>query len=311
MLETTQQFASGGWGPDERFVEAGKGKLGNSLTMTHNHFETPCGAYAHLKLARYLLCFTGEARYGDGLERVLYNTVLGAKAPKGDGHFFYYSGYHAFARKDYHRDKWPCCAGTLPQVVADYLISSYFQSAEGLYVNLFVPSEVRWEVQGTPVKLIQTTSYPETDSTELRLELAAPVEFTLHVRIPGWLQSPAQIAVNGTSTLVPAEPRTFAALRRRWQNNDTIQVTLPFSFRAEAIDDQHPDTVALMRGPLMLVALEPTLRLPRGSGGSPALLKPTPHKPQSFELSAPPEPVRFVPFYVVDDEIYTTYVVQT
>jgi len=76
MIEETQSYASGGWAPNEEFVVPNKGLLGESLTKTHAHVETPCGAYAHFKLARYLLRFTGEARYGDGLERVLYNTIL-------------------------------------------------------------------------------------------------------------------------------------------------------------------------------------------------------------------------------------------
>ena len=249
MIETTQQFASGGWGPNEEFVEPHKGKLGESLTGTHNHFETPCGSYAHLKLARYLLRFTGEARYGDGLERVLYNTVLGVLPPSGDGHFFYYSDYHPTTQKRYYGEKWPCCSGTLPQVVADYAISAYFRSADGIYVNLFVPSEVSWKIDGQPVRLIQTTKYPEAESTELRMELAAPAEFTISLRIPGWLQSPAQITVNGKDASVAAEPRTFATIRRVWRNNDTVQLTLPFSLRQEPIDGHRPNTVGPAAGP--------------------------------------------------------------
>src|SRR5207237_5424888 len=64
-----QRYASGGFGPDEQFVEPRAGALNESLARTKDHFETPCGSYAGLKLARYLLRFTGEARYGDGLER--------------------------------------------------------------------------------------------------------------------------------------------------------------------------------------------------------------------------------------------------
>lgn len=314
MLETTQQFASGGWGPNERFVPPGEGKLGSSLTTTHSHFETPCGAYAHMKLARYLLRFTGEARYGDGLERVLYNTVLGAKDPKGDDYFFYYSDYHPATQKGYHPDKWPCCAGTLPQAVADYVISSYFRSEDGILVNLFVPSEVRWQIHGLPVRLIQTTAYPEPDSTELRLELPAAAEFTLSLRIPGWLKSPAEIAVNGETQSVPAEPRTFATLRRRWQNHDSIQLRLPFPFRTERIDDQHPNIAAVMHGPLMLVALDPTLEISRDSITSRGGFQPTRGPTgggQSFEVQGRAERIRFVPFYAVQDETYTTYVVET
>jgi uncharacterized protein len=308
MIERTQQFASGGWGPNEAFVEPDKGLLGKSLTETHAHFETPCGAYAHFKLARYLLRFTGEARYADGLERVLYNTVLGAKDPQGDGYFFYYSDYHPAVQKRYFEDKWPCCSGTLPQAVADYLISSYFWSDKGLYVALFVPSEVRWNVRGVPAKLVQNTSYPESDSTEMRLELSAPADFAVFIRIPGWLRSPALIEINGRSASVAAEPGTFAALERRWQNHDTIQVKLPFSFRALAVDEQHPHTIALMRGPLALVALDPQLKLPEKALTSPEGLKQPSYTGQSFELQTPLEKVRFVPFYAIKDETYTSYV---
>jgi hypothetical protein len=310
MLEKTQSYASGGWAPNEEFVVPGKGLMGDSLTKTHSHFETPCGAYAHLKLARYLLRFTGKARYGDGLERVLYNTILGVLDPKGDGHVFYYSDYHASTQKGYLPEKWPCCSGTTPQVVADYVISTYLGGEDGIYVNLFTPSEVNWKVQGAPAKLVQTTTYPESDSTELRVEVAAPSEFTLYVRIPGWLQSPAQIAVNGKGISVAAEPGTFAAIRRRWQTNDTLQVRLPFSFRLEPIDEQHPDTVALMWGPLMLVALDQPLELPEKSI-SPQGLRSTPYAPLTFEAPRPTGKLRFVPFYRVRDEVYTTYLHRT
>ncbi len=309
MIAKTQSYASGGWAPNEQFVTPHKGLLGESLATTHAHFETPCGAYAHLKLTRYLLRFTGEARYGDSLERVLYNTILGIKDPQGDGHVFYYSDYHAAAQKSYHRDKWPCCSGTTPQVVADYAISTYFHSTDGIYVNLFTPSEVRWNVQGTPAKLTQRTSYPESDSTQLHVEVAAPSEFTIYVRVPGWLKSPAQFAVNGKPASVDAQPGSFAAIRRRWQTNDAIEVQFPFTLRWEPIDEEHPKTVALMWGPLMLVALDSPLAVARKSVSLPSgALRPSTQSPTTFEIPRTAEKLRFVPFYKVQDETYTTYV---
>jgi uncharacterized protein len=76
---TAQSFPTGGWGPDEKLVSPHSGELYGSLTSTHNTFETPCGSYAHFKLTRYLLRVTRDALYGDSMERVMYNTVLGAK----------------------------------------------------------------------------------------------------------------------------------------------------------------------------------------------------------------------------------------
>src|SRR5215468_1136532 len=143
MLLTTQSFATGGWGPDEAFGEPGTGQLGNSLNHSHASFETPCGSYGHFKITRYLLRVTKDSRYGDSMERVLYNTILGAWPVQADGTSFYYSDYANTGKKVWYRDKWPCCSGTFPQLAADYHISTYLRSSDGVYVNLFTPSSVK------------------------------------------------------------------------------------------------------------------------------------------------------------------------
>ena len=94
------------------------------------------------------------------MERVLYNTILGAKPILPDGTSFYYSDYDAGARKVYHPDKWPCCSGTLPQLAADYHVSIYLRSPAGVYVNLYVPSKLRWNTGGAVCGLTQQTKYP-------------------------------------------------------------------------------------------------------------------------------------------------------
>ena len=82
FLHTTQSFATGGWGPDEDFREPGSGEIGASVAKSHSSFETPCGSYAHFKITRYLARVTRDSRYGDSMERVLYNCILGAKPIK-------------------------------------------------------------------------------------------------------------------------------------------------------------------------------------------------------------------------------------
>jgi len=137
-----QSYATGGWGPDEELRVTGSADVFDSLTKTHSSFETPCGAYAHFKLTRYLLRVTRDPRYGDSMERVMYNTVLGSLPLQPDGRAFYYSDYNFQGRKVYHGDRWPCCSGTLPQVAADYRICAYFRDARGVYVNLYIPSRL-------------------------------------------------------------------------------------------------------------------------------------------------------------------------
>src|SRR5260370_15860566 len=74
-----QSFATGGWGPEEVLRATGSVDICDSLTKTHSGFETPCGSYAHFKLTRYLLRVTRDPRYGDSMERMMYNTILAAK----------------------------------------------------------------------------------------------------------------------------------------------------------------------------------------------------------------------------------------
>jgi DUF1680 family protein len=260
-----------------------------------------------MKLARYLLGFTGEARYGDGLERVLYNTMLAALDPDGDGGYFYYVSHKPLVRKCYYKMKWPCCSGTLVQGVADYVLNLYFHSAAALYVNMYAPSEVDWKVGRQPVRLIQNTKYPQDGSVELRVETAAPVNFTLNLRIPRWVSGSAKITINGKSSSIPAEPGSFAAIRRRWSNHDTVELTLPFGFRTEAIDNRHPDTVAVMRGPLMYVAVAPPSNIASLSLDLPHGLNRIAHAPDAFAYDLPSQSLSFRPYYALQNERYNSY----
>src|SRR5207247_2120867 len=78
-----QSYATGGWGPNEAFVEPGKGLLAASLGTTRSSFETPCGAYGQFKITRYLLRVTRDSRYGDSMEQVLYIPARDAAARLG------------------------------------------------------------------------------------------------------------------------------------------------------------------------------------------------------------------------------------
>ena len=306
MLEQTQEYASGAWAPKEAFVHPHSGELASSLETTHEHFETPCGYYAHSKLARYLLGLTGEARYGDGLERVLLNTILGAIDPTDDGEYFYYSDYHDHAKKGFYQRKWPCCAGTLVQSVADYPIDLYFAEGPGIAVNLYASSEVRWKAGNVPVKLTQRTAYPEGETVELTVDPQTPAEFAVALRIPGWLESAARISVNGKAADVKAERGTFARISRKWKRGDTIALTLPFSFRTVAIDDRNPDVVAVMRGPVMMSVMEPPAAL-AATGAALTGMQPVAGNPLHFECDAQSGKVRLKPFYQVTNEVYSTY----
>lgn len=309
MLEE-QTFSTGGWGPSESLLEPGKGKLGESLKTSAAGFETPCGAYGQFKLTRYLMRATGDSRFGDNMERVLYNTVLGSKPLQPDGRAFYYSDYQPNAQKAYFSLAWPCCAGTLPQIAADYHISIYLQRHDGLAVNLFVPSRVQWTHKGASCKLEQITEYPLAERILMRYSASSQVRQTIAVRIPAWAGHGSKLLINGQpQPAEPLTPGTFVALSRLWKPGDQIELTLDFPTRLQAVDEQHPQLASLLWGPLVLFAIsESSKPTPSLSFHRKDLLESHRVSPQEWATrSEDGSSVRLRPFFCIDEETYSTY----
>lgn len=307
MLVNTQSFATGGWGPDEAFGEPERGQLGDSLSSTHASFETPCGAYGHFKITRYLLRVTKNAKYGDSMERVLYNTILGAWPIQTDGTSFYYSDYATTGKKVWYGQKWPCCSGTFPQLAADYHISTYFRSADGVYVNLFTPSKLQWSQGNARHTLKQETKYPFDNKIAISITASKPAEYTIYVRIPGWAAPDPVVSVNGNRISDSVQPGTFASIRRPWKDGDRIEVELPMPLRLEAVDANHPSLVALLRGPFVLFALADSQ--PRFERSSLLAAKPMNNAMGDWLAnSAEGTPIVMRPFMNIDKENYSTYV---
>jgi DUF1680 family protein len=297
-----QSFATGGWGPNEAFCEPGSGALGDSLKTTHASFETPCGAYGHFKITRYLISITGDSRYGDSMEKVLYNTVLGAKPMQRDGFTFYYSDYNNDGSKVYYPEQWPCCSGTFPQITADYGISSYFHAPDGVCVNLFVPSRLTWSQGGSRVSLEQKTSYPYAGETSIRVQTSRPETFTVYLRVPEWAGRQTALSVNGRGAGQQLQPGRFYALNREWKDGDVIEYTIDRPLSLEPVDPQHQDIVALVFGPLALFAINsPQSRFTR------AQFLQAKQSGRNWRVNSATTPVSFRSFSDIRDEQYRLY----
>ncbi len=261
FLRRTQCYATGGFGPDERLMPP-DGSLGRSLELYAGHAEIPCGSWAAFKLSRYLLTFTGAARFGDWIETLLYNGIGAALPTEPDGRTYYYGDYRLSSGiKQYYWHEWPCCSGTYCQTVADYHNVVYFHDPGGLYVNLFVPSEVTWRQGGERVVARQETNYPEGASSTLSLMMERPVRFALALRVPGW-SSGLSVEINAARVELRAAPGEWARIEREWKPGDRVTVTIPMTLRTLPVDPQHPNRVAVLWGPVVLAQDEACCRRP-------------------------------------------------
>jgi DUF1680 family protein len=225
------------------------GSLGRALETRSDTCEASCCSWAAFKLARYLLRLTGEARYGDWIERLLYNGVGAALPIRERGEAFYYADYRlGGGMKVYNWDTFTCCSGTYIQNLAEYHNLVYFEDAEGLFVNLFLPSQVTWN----GVTITQETRYPDADTTTLSIATEGAKTFPLRFRVPSWARS-VSVQLNGVDVGLDARPGSWACLARTWSSSDRVEIRVPLTMRMEPVDEHHPNRVAVVRGPAVFV----------------------------------------------------------
>jgi hypothetical protein len=212
-----------------------------------------CNTYNMLKLTRALFAQEPNARYLDFYERGLYNHILASQDPARDM-FTYFMPLAPGHSKIYStsEDSFWCCVGTGMENHARYGDTLFSHSEDTLFVNLFIPARVRWREKG--VTLTQATAFPEANTTTLTVDVAAPVDFSLRVRHPGWAKGPLQVSINGApATPLSEGSGSYATLTRTWHPGDSVTFTLPLSLRVEPLPGDE-DTVALFYGPIALAA---------------------------------------------------------
>ncbi len=303
-----QSYATGGFGADEIFEKPGSGKLLASLTNSHNNFETPCCAFAFLKLSRYLFQVTRDGLYGDAMERILWNTMFGALPLQPDGHTFYYADNNNQAQRVYSAHLWPCCSGTFTQVAADYGINTWQLGPENersLWVNLYLPSTLRFKQDGTSVNVQQTGEYPQGEHVHLQVTAAKPVPFAIKLRIPAWCEG-ASVRVNGR--LLRSHGKDgFVSLDRTWRTGDHVDLHLPAKLRLEPFpadgSTAQTNLVALCWGPWVLMPLAPSPTVGEGD-----LLKAERIGPTEWRVRRASSDLYLRPFFAVGGGTYSTYI---
>lgn len=287
-----------------------------------------CCAYNMLKLTRHLYSWTGDPRYFDYYERVLLNHRIGTIRPDSGVTQYYLSltpgTWKTFNTED--QSFW-CCTGTGVEEYSKLNDSIYWHDGEGLYVNLYMPSELNWTEKGVRVR--QDTTFPEEASTSLVFTIERPVHMPLRLRIPSWVESGAVVKINGRASEVAGSPSGYLTIARTWRNGDRVELALPARLHVEAMPDD-ADMRAVLYGPLALAGdlgseglteeliigsnvprlkRAPAVDVPAFRNTSAAIeswIKPA-DKPLTFRTSGQPKDVTLAPLNAMFDRRYSVY----
>jgi hypothetical protein len=307
-------YATGGHGKDEYFGEPDK----LSDRVDGRTAET-CNVYNMLKFARTLFSLKPDARYAAFQERALFNHIL-SSIDDADGRTCYMVPVGRGVTREYQdmMESFTCCVGSGMESHALHGNGIYYESWDEFWVNLYTPSTVEWKKKG--VKLEVLTDLPEGESVKVRIATAKPAEFTLKLRRPSWAGEGFKVSVNGTDFPNAAgDPSDYVTINSKWNDGDTVTMTLPKTLRAEPVPD-NPHRMALMWGPLVLAGDLGPENPPGGRPDVPVLvsedflnpsawLKPVDGKPGCFRTQGVgrDRDVDFVPFYRLHRRAYAVY----
>lgn len=325
-------FATGGHGKDEYF-----GPPDQLSDRIDGRTAETCNVYNMIKMSRKLFALQPDIKYAEFHERALFNHILASMDPM-DGRTCYMVPVGRGVQHEYQNmfGGFTCCVGSGMESHALHGDGLYYESfdknsGEKLWVNIYAPSTARWESAG--VDLTMDTSFPEGDSATLKLKLKSPKQFTLALRRPSWAGDGFNVKVNGQPVKRLSGSGSYIELKRKWNDGDTVALTLPKTLRLEPLADNQRVT-AIMWGPLALAAdLGPERGRGRGgqSGGQssgqsdaqpisiPSLvaaarpltewIKAAPEKPGDFRTSGVgrEQDVELLPFYRLHRRTYSVY----
>jgi DUF1680 family protein len=220
--------------------------------LLHREGPETCNTYNMLRLTEGLFASEPSAAYADYYERALYNHILASINPTHPGYV-----YFTPIRPDHYRvysvpgEGFWCCVGTGMENPGKYGRFIYARARDGIYVNLFIASELKDSSRGLTLR--QDTTFPDEERTRLTLKLEQPQTFTLHLRQPGWVAAGAfTVNVNGTPVPVTTTPSSYVAVRREWKDGDQVEITMPMHTTVEGLPDGS-SWYAILHGPIVLV----------------------------------------------------------
>lgn len=257
----------------QMYITGGIGSMGEGEAFTFDYdlpndrmYNETCAAIALVMFAQRLQNIEKDARYADIVELALYNGVLSGIQLDGTK-YFYVNPLEVWPERSLkrhdmrdvkpERQGWFGCACCPPNILrtltglGQYI---YSKSETGIFVNLFIGSEVEFEVGGKEVVLKQSGNYPWDGKIVLEVCCEDEVAFDLNVRIPGWCKGP-KLSVNGTEIDIDSViNKGYALINRSFKNGDKIELLLPMPVERIRANDNVPfnaGKVAIKRGPVV------------------------------------------------------------
>ena len=254
---------------------AGEGYAGAYKLSNVQAYNETCAAIALALWNHRMFLLHGDSKYVDVLERIIYNGFLSGVSLSGD-RFFYPNPLACDMRFKFNhgqleRSPWfdcSCCPVNVVRFLPSIPGYVYAVRGDSLYVNLYIASEAKVDIAGKSVQIKQQTRHPWDGAMKFTITPDREGEFSLRLRVPGWLTQPLpsdlyrylprkpdglRLVVNGQPVDVQYE-KGYAVVRRNWQPGDVVEQRFAMPVRRvlshDNVEHNH-GRVAVERGPVV------------------------------------------------------------
>ena len=221
-----------------------------------------CAVVETLYSLEHLLSLTGDAAYGDRLERIAFNALPATFAPDMWSHQYdqqvnqvqcTINPDHMWSTNGPESNiyglepNYGCCTANMHQGWPKFAAHLWMRTPdEGLAAVAYAPSEVSFTSHGVPVQVRLETDYPFRDTMELTVTTNKPVRFPLQLRVPNWTRQPS-VSINGRAE-TGLKTGSFHRIDREWNGRTAVTIRWPMSPRTAR---RYNQAIALERGPLV------------------------------------------------------------
>ena len=338
-VEKRGMYATGGQTSGEIWTPMGE-QSARLSDLNQEH----CVVYNMMRLADYLLRWTGDSQYADYWERNLLNGIFAQsywQARRLDnlcdpivpeiGLIAYFLPLRAGSQKKWgsKRNHFWCCHCTLLQANANVNDSVFFGTQDGIAVSQYINAQTCFKIAGKDFKISQGTFNQSGETIRVKapgsdvvrrpdevhmifdIEADSPARFALKFREPEWNTAPMKILVNGNPVEYKKESG-FLSVEREWASNDKVRVVLTKSLRTWPLPDRK-DMVAFMDGPVVLAGLVSEERALYGDVNDPkTMLTPEDERHwttwrSDYRTIGQKRGIKFVPISDIGHEEYTVY----
>ena len=225
-----------------------------------------CTGVTWMKYASQMLRLKGDARAADAIERYVYNGLLGAMKPEGDG----FSYVNLLNGEKVTNKGWgwkfpsgpvTCCNLNGPMGLAYIPFVAVMQGRNGPVVNLYNAGAATARTpSGGDVRLDMEGDLLDVAGWRLSVVTSHDEAFTVALRIPAW-SNRTKVRVNGEDVGHVAAGR-YLDIRRMWRKGDRVEVA--FDFKAKRLNAPHGSNragdgfQAVVWGPIVLARDENT-----------------------------------------------------